>query len=132
MNKYSFRLAFTIFTSIFFLQIGLGLNVYAERITKEQLQVRIDQLCTGIENKVIAWRRDIHQNSELGNQEFRTSQLVTGHLRQLGLEVKIGIAHTGVVGILRGKRPGPVVALRADILRVGRNTRGAGSPMRNM
>lgn len=65
--------------------------------------------------KVIAWRRDIHQNPELSNREFRTAELVAGHLRELGLEVETGIAHTGVVAILRGGRPGGVVALRADM-----------------
>jgi amidohydrolase len=69
-----------------------------------------------IEQKVIAWRRDIHQNPELGNREFRTSKAIAEHLRSLGaIEVRERIAHTGVVGILRGGLPGPVVALRADI-----------------
>ena len=68
-----------------------------------------------LEPKVIAWRRDIHQHPELGNREFRTAKLVADHLRALGLEVQTGVAHTGVVGLLRGGRPGPVVALRADM-----------------
>ncbi len=76
---------------------------------------RIDQLCAGVENKVIAWRRDIHEHPELGNREFRTAKLVADHLRQLGLDVKTEVAHTGVVGILRGKKDEPVVALRADM-----------------
>ncbi|MFS8638308.1 MAG: amidohydrolase, partial [Gemmatimonadota bacterium] len=66
-------------------------------------------------DKVVAWRRDIHQHPELSNREFRTSKLVADHLRALGLEVRTGIAHTGVVGVLRGGRPGRVVALRADM-----------------
>src|SRR5687768_5233346 len=65
--------------------------------------------------KVIAWRRDVHQNPELGNREVRTAKLVADHLRSLGLEVKTGVAHTGVVGLLKGGKPGPVVALRADM-----------------
>ncbi len=65
--------------------------------------------------QVLAWRRDIHQHPELGNREFRTAQKVAGHLQSLGLEVKTGVAHTGVVGILRGGRPGPAIALRADM-----------------
>ncbi len=65
--------------------------------------------------KIIAWRRDIHQNPELGNRETRTAKLVADHLKKLGIEVQTGVAHTGVVGILRGGKPGPVVALRADM-----------------
>ncbi len=65
--------------------------------------------------KVIAWRRDIHEHPELSNEEVRTAALVAAHLRSLGLEVQTGIGKTGVVGILRGGRPGPVVALRADM-----------------
>jgi amidohydrolase len=76
---------------------------------------QIDQLANQVESKVIAWRRDIHANPELGNREFRTSKLVAEHLRSLGMDVKTGIAHTGVVGILKGGKPGPVVALRADM-----------------
>ena len=68
-----------------------------------------------LEPKVVAWRRDIHQHPELGNREFRTAKLVADHLRSLGIEVQEKVAHTGVVGILRGGRPGPVVLLRADM-----------------
>jgi len=75
----------------------------------------VDRISAGLEQKVIEWRRDIHRNPELGNREFRTAKLVADHLRALGLEVQTGVAHTGVVGVLRGGRPGPVVALRADM-----------------
>lgn len=68
-----------------------------------------------IEQKVIAWRQDIHQNPELGNREFRTAALVAKHLESLGIEVKTKVGVTGVVGILKGGQPGPVVALRADM-----------------
>jgi amidohydrolase len=68
-----------------------------------------------VESKVLAWRRDIHEHPELGNREFRTAKLITEHLRSLGIEVREKVAHTGVIGILRGGKPGPVVALRADI-----------------
>ncbi len=68
-----------------------------------------------VEAKVIAWREDIHANPELGNRETRTSALVASHLRSLGMEVKTGIAITGVIGILKGGKPGPVIALRADM-----------------
>ena len=65
--------------------------------------------------QVIEWRRDFHQHPELGNREFRTAGIIAEHLESLGLEVQTGVAHTGVVGILRGGQPGPVVALRADM-----------------
>jgi amidohydrolase len=68
-----------------------------------------------IESKVIAWRRDLHEHPELGNRETRTADIVAKHLQSLGIEVKTGVAKTGVVGILRGGKPGPVVALRADM-----------------
>ena len=75
----------------------------------------IDRLASEVESKVIEWRRDIHQNPELGNREFRTAAKVADHLRSLGIEVQTEVAHTGVVGVLRGGQPGPVVALRADM-----------------
>jgi len=68
-----------------------------------------------IEPKCIAWRRDIHEHPELGNRETRTAKLIAEHLKKLGLEVKEGVAKTGVVGILKGGKPGPCIALRADI-----------------
>jgi amidohydrolase len=76
----------------------------------------IDAAAQSVEAKVIAWRRDLHANPELGNREFRTAAIVAGHLRALGLdEVRTEVAHTGVVGLLKGGLPGPVVALRADM-----------------
>lgn len=76
----------------------------------------IDAQLAAVTPKVIGWRRDIHRNPELGNQETRTAALVADHLRKLGFdEVRTGIAHTGVIGILKGRRPGGTVALRADM-----------------
>ncbi|HUB94315.1 MAG TPA: amidohydrolase, partial [Stellaceae bacterium] len=69
-----------------------------------------DRRLVSIEQKLIGWRRDFHQHPELGNRETRTSGIVAAHLRGLGLTVRTGIAHTGVVGLLDGGRPGPVVA----------------------
>ena len=80
-----------------------------------RLQSEIDRRANELEAKVVAWRRDFHENPELGNREFRTSKIVADHLQKLGMEVKTKVAHTGVVGVLRGGRPGPVVALRADM-----------------
>lgn len=79
---------------------------YSELIAKKASQ---------IEQKVIEWRHDIHQNPELGNRETRTASLVAKHLQSLGIEVKTEVAVTGVVGILKGDKPGPVIALRADM-----------------
>ncbi|MDY0022952.1 amidohydrolase [Arenimonas caeni] len=73
-------------------------------------------LAAAVDADVLAWRRDIHQNPELGNREVRTSALVAGHLRALGFEdVRTGIATTGVTAVLRGGKPGPRIALRADM-----------------
>ena len=74
-----------------------------------------DIYSSDIDAKVLAWRRDFHQFPELGNREFRTSKIIAAHLKSLGLDVKTGIAHTGVVAILKGGQPGPKIALRADI-----------------
>lgn len=75
----------------------------------------IESWAKPVDSKVLAWRRDIHQFPELGNREFRTSKLVAKHLRSLGLDVTTGIAHTGVIAILKGAKPGPRIALRADM-----------------
>tara|TARA_B110000046_G_C13025595_1_gene413842 strand:- start:5210 stop:6523 length:1314 start_codon:yes stop_codon:yes gene_type:complete len=79
------------------------------------LQNEIQTKVKGIEQKVIDWRRDIHQNPELGNREVRTAAMVAKHLRSLGIEVITNVGITGVVGILKGDFPGPVIALRADM-----------------
>jgi amidohydrolase len=87
----------------------------AQRQAPTVLSSAAEARIRALEPKVIAWRRDIHQNPELGNSEVRTARLVADHLKSLGIEVQTGVAHTGVVGLLRGGRPGPVVALRADM-----------------
>src|SRR5687767_6496778 len=76
---------------------------------------QIDSAATAVAPKVITWRRDIHQHPELSNREVRTSKLVADHLKKLGLQVRTGIAHTGVSAVLKGGKPGPVIALRADM-----------------
>lgn len=68
-----------------------------------------------IEPKCIEWRRDFHQNPELGNREFRTARIIAAHLKSLGIETTENVAKTGVIGILKGGKPGPCIALRADI-----------------
>jgi len=77
--------------------------------------VQIDAATAALENKVIGWRRDFHQHPELSNRETRTAGVVAQHLRGLGLRVQSGVAHTGVVGLIDSGKPGPVVALRADM-----------------
>jgi len=85
-------------------------------ITPNRLSAKLDTAAAAVEAKLIAWRRDFHQHPELGNRETRTAGIVAEHLRALGLdEVRTGVAHTGVVGLLKGALPGPVVALRADM-----------------
>ena len=80
------------------------------------LASRIDAAAACIEPQLVRWRRDFHQHPELGNREFRTAAAVAEHLRALGFDsVRTGVAHTGVVGLLKGALPGPVVALRADM-----------------
>lgn len=83
--------------------------------TGSMLPASVHERITALEPKVIAWRRDFHANPELGNRETRTAGIVAAHLASLGLEVKTGVAHTGVVGLLKGGKPGPVVLLRADM-----------------
>lgn len=81
----------------------------------EKLKKNVSNATDKIESQCIAWRRDIHEHPELGNNEQRTGKLIADHLRKLGLDVKEGIAKTGVVGILKGGKPGPCIALRADM-----------------
>ena len=83
--------------------IGFGFTGLSQEISEK------------LEQKVIQWRHEIHENPELSNREFKTAEKIANHLRSIGVEVKTGVAHTGVVGLLKGKRPGKVLALRADM-----------------
>ena len=94
-----------------FIPIILISGFLAAQDLKEKLQADLDPLM----EKVIEWRHDIHEFPELGNREFRTSKKVAEHLVSLGVEVETGIAYTGVVGLIRGGKPGPTIALRADM-----------------
>jgi amidohydrolase len=98
---------------IFLLVLSAAVVGYAQVSAK--LQAKLDQQAKEVESKVIEWRRDFHQYPELSNRETRTAAKVAEHLKSLGIEVKTGIAKTGVVGILKGAKPGPVIALRADM-----------------
>ncbi len=95
--------------------ISLLCCLFSVAATAQTDIIKVSQLADQMETKVIAWRRDIHEHPELGNRETRTADLVAKHLRALGIEVKTGVATTGVVGVLKGGKPGPVVALRADM-----------------
>lgn len=103
MYKISFSLLFLL----------LSINITAQ--VNPKISTKAIQMAEQIEPKVIEWRRHFHQYPELSNREFKTAEKVAAHLKSLGLEVQTGIAHTGVVGILRGTKPGPVIALRADM-----------------
>ncbi len=83
--------------------------------TSSKLNSKIEQQAKELEPKIIEWRRYFHQNPELSNREFKTGAKIAEHLKALGLEVQYPVAKTGVVAILRGAKPGPVVALRSDI-----------------
>src|SRR5712691_5243932 len=98
--------------SIFLAAFAVAPTLHAQA---NRLDADVDRRVPQVLEKVVAWRRDIHAHPELSNRETRTADLVAQHLRSLGIEVTTGVAHTGVVGVLRGGRPGPVVALRADM-----------------
>lgn len=104
--------------TILFSVVSIATSLPSLRATAQaptKLDAEVDRRAKALEAKVVAWRRDIHEHPELGNREFRTAKLVADHLQKLGMEVKTGVAHTGVIGILKGGKPGPVVALRADM-----------------
>ena len=88
-------------------------NAFAQMNSK--LQAKFDQQAREIEGKVIEWRRHFHQYPELSNREVKTAAIVADHLKKLGIEVQTGVAKTGVVGLLKTGKPGPVIALRADM-----------------
>ncbi len=100
---------------IIFLITFFAFNIASLRAQTTVKQSGIDQASKAIEQKVINWRRDFHQYPELSNRETKTAEKVAKHLRSLGIEVQTGVAHTGVVGLLKGGKPGPVIALRADM-----------------
>ncbi|WP_020414360.1 amidohydrolase [Microbulbifer variabilis] len=95
------------------LPLAIGASLLVTQISAAATKPQ--QLLENTESKVIEWRRHLHQNPELGNREFETAKYIEKHLRSLGLEVETGIAHTGLVGFLKGAKPGPTVALRADM-----------------
>lgn len=92
-----------------------ALSLFTLPAQANDLTAQVLSNAASLEQKAIAWRHDIHQHPELGNQEFRTAALVAEHLRSLGMQVETGVGTTGVVGVLTGGQPGPVVGLRADM-----------------
>jgi amidohydrolase len=101
--------------TLFFALVSLvGLPSLAQSQT-DPMAASIDRITAEILPQVVAWRRDFHQHPELGLQETRTAKVIADHLRSLGMEVQTGVAGTGVVGILKGAKPGKVVALRSDM-----------------
>lgn len=90
-------------------------NNYCFAQPDAKLQSKLDLMAKEIAGKVIQWRRQIHQHPELSNRETKTAAMVAEHLKSLGMEVTTGIAKTGVIGLLKGGKPGPVIALRADM-----------------
>ena len=89
--------------------------IFSRDISAQDINTIIETRSSAIQPQLVEWRRHIHQNPELGNREFKTAAYIIEQLKGLGLEIKTGIAKTGVVAILRGGKPGPVIALRADI-----------------
>jgi metal-dependent amidase/aminoacylase/carboxypeptidase family protein len=88
--------------------VTLGCLVAAAEAGAASLDAaKLEELSRAVDAKVIEWRRDIHQHPELSNRETRTAKLVAEHLKKLGLEVRSGVAHTGVTGFLKGGLPGP-------------------------
>lgn len=84
-------------------------------ISTAQLKQKIETAINRIEPQCIAWRQEFHKHPELGNREVNTAKIIADHLRKLGLDVKEGVAKTGVVAVLQGGKPGPCIALRADM-----------------
>jgi len=95
--------------------VGAGLLALPATAQDTKLLARANAMADKTEKKVIEWRRDFHEHPELGNREVKTAAKIAAELKRLGIEVETGIAHTGVVGVLKGGKPGPVIALRADM-----------------
>jgi amidohydrolase len=83
--------------------------------SQQNVSALIEQKAMAVQSKLVEWRRYLHQHPELSNREYKTGEFVAQHLKALGIEVKYPVAKTGVVGILKGEKPGPVIALRADM-----------------
>jgi amidohydrolase len=97
-------------------QLAIGIFVSSASLTQAaEINTRVDRELDVLAPRIIEWRRDFHENAELSNREFRTAKIVAEHLKRLGLEVQTGVAKTGVLGLLKGGKPGATIALRADM-----------------
>ena len=106
----------TIFAVTLSLILAMGSTADAQRVPPSgMVDDKIEPAVKRHVAKTLTFRHQIHQNPELGNCEYETAKLVENHLRALGIEVRSGIAHTGVVGILKGNKDGPTIAVRADM-----------------
>ena len=106
----------TIFAVTLSLILAMGSTADAQRVPPSgMVDDKIEPAVKRHVAKTLTFRHQIHQNPELGNREYETAKLVENHLRALGIEVRSGIAHTGVVGILKGNKDGPTIAVRADM-----------------
>lgn len=103
------------FTRILLIGTALSFCAFTLNSSNKKIQAKIEALSEQVEAKMIEWRHHLHENPELSNREFETATYIEAHLKSLGLEVQTGVAKTGIVAILKGGKPGPVVALRADI-----------------
>ncbi len=95
--------------------VAIVLLFFTNQITAQDMSAVIAAKAIAIQVKLVEWRRHLHQNPELSNREFKTSAYIIDHLKNLGLEIQSGVAKTGVIAILKGGKPGPVMALRADM-----------------
>jgi amidohydrolase len=106
-EKYQMKLLLTLTFCL------IGISTIAQ--VNPKLQTKLDQQAKEIETRVVEWRRHLHQNPELSNRETQTAAYIAEHLKKIGLKVQTGVAHTGVVALLETGKPGPVIALRADM-----------------
>ncbi len=102
--------------------LGLGATASADAATP---RAEVDAAAAKLQAQVVGWRRDFHQHPELSNREQRTAQVIARELEKMGLEPRTGLAGHGVVAMLKGGRPGPRIALRADMDALPRTERNA-------
>ena len=114
MNRY--LLVFVIFFT------AIGCSISQATVQKQLVNLKtdgiygqIDQMADEVDAQVVKWRRHLHENPELSNREFKTAEMIAKELKSMGIEVTTGIAHTGVKGVLKTGKPGPVIGLRADM-----------------